>query len=534
MTAKHSRQHQRPPARAHRHRAAAAPPVRRRRRLLTGFGAALLAIASVTIGTQSAGAAQVGAFPGAEGYGSSTPGGRGGRVIEVTNLNDSGTGSLREALTASGPRIVVFRVGGTITLKTVIKVKNPYLTVAGQTAPGGGILLRNDPARTTDVATLRIQTNDVIVRGLRFRPGAPGAQGIQGDALTIESSSTTKARRIIVDHNSFSWATDEVVSSYLDTQDITFSYNIVSEGLSHSTHELGEHSRGLFGSGDYSYNISMHHNLMAHNVERNPEVSTTGYSDVRNNVVYDWGKWATTITDKRQGKTNVVNNWYKAGPSKSTTRPDVDFYASSGKGMTVYVAGNRRADGSAATVSSGFTPYMSSTPLPTAPVTTTSASQAYLDVMANAGARVPAIDDVDKRILADVRNGTGKLIDSPSQVGGWPTIAGGTAPADSDHDGMPNTWESERGLNPGVNDSAGDRNGDGWTNVEEYVNGLIQVPGTSSTSTTTQTTASTASPTPTASPSPTTTSYPAPGGLQLVCPVVSAPKPGDQVVCTYR
>ena len=530
MPANHRRRHHRPAVRAHRHRAPVVPLAGRYRRLLTGLGAAVLAAASVTVGTHSAGAAQVAAFPGAEGFGSTTPGGRGGRVIEVTNLNDSGSGSLREALTASGPRIVVFRVGGTITLKTVIKVKNPYLTVAGQTAPGGGILLRNDPARTTDPATLRIQTNDVIVRGLRFRPGAPGMQGIQGDALTIESSSTTKARRIIVDHNSFSWATDEVVSSYLDTQDITFSYNIVAEGLSHSTHELGEHSRGLFGSGDYSYNISMHHNLMAHNVERNPEVSTTGYSDVRNNVVYDWGKWATTITDKRQGKTNVVNNWYKAGPSKTTTRPDVDFYASSGKGMTVHIAGNKRADGSAATVSSGFAPYMSSTPLPAAPVTTTTAQQAYVDVMENAGARVPALDAVDKRVLADVRNGTGKVIDSPSQVGGWPAIAGGTAPADTDHDGMPDSWESAHGLNPSVDDSAGDRNGDGWTNVEEYVNGLIPVPGSSQVSTVQTTT----SPSPTASPSPTTTSYPAPGGLQLVCPVVASPKPGDQVVCTYR
>lgn len=493
-------------------------------RLLAVLAATVLATAMVTAATHSVGGVPVKAFPGAQGYGSNTPGGRGGRVIEVTNLNDSGAGSLREALTASGPRIVVFRVGGTITLKSVIRVKHPYLTVAGQTAPGEGILLRNAPGRTSDPATLRIQTNDVIVRGLRIRSGAPGKHGIQGDALTVESSSTTKARRIIIDHNSFSWATDEVVSSYYDTSDVTFSYNIVAEGLSHSTHQLGEHSRGLFGSGDMSYDISMHHNLLAHNVERNPEVSTTGLSDVRNNVIYDWGDWATTITDKRQGDTNVVGNWYKPGPSETAIRPDVDFYPTSGLGMRVYIAGNRRADGTPASVSFGFRPYMSNAAIPTAPVTTTSAQQAYSDVMAGAGARVPTLDSVDSRILADVRDGTGHVINSPSDVGGWPSIAGGTAPTDSDHDGMPDAWETARGLDPHRNDSAGDRDHDGYTNIEEYINSLIPTPGDLTTGPTPQT----------ISPGAPTTSYRMPDGLRLVCPDVPGPQPGDRVVCDYR
>lgn len=512
---------------------------------------ALLATISLLIGLSitpaEVAAGNVKAFPGAEGFGTDTAGGRGGRVIEVTNLNDSGTGSLRAALTASGPRIVVFKVGGTIQLQSVIKVKTPYLTIAGQTAPGDGILIRNAPGRTGDAATLRIQTNDVIMRGMRIRSGA-GVMGTHGDSLTLEgsTSSGTHARNIVIDHNSFSWATDETVSSYYDTSDITFSYNIMAEGLSNSSHELGEHSKGLFISGDLSYNISAHHNLMAHNVERNPEVSTNGYSDIRNNVTYDWGKWATTVTDKRQGKTNVVNNVFKPGPSQSTTREDIDLY-SYGLGMQTYVAGNMRVNGVPASVDSMFAKFQQPAPLPAAPVTTTSALQAFDDVMGSAGATVPRLDPVDIRILAEVQNGTGRAIDDPSQVGGWPTMTAGTAPVDSDHDGMPDAWETVRGLNPLTNDSAADRDGDGYTNVEEYINGLFMPDvwptttpptptptETTSTPATTETTPPTPTPTettPTSTPTPTPTSTtptstrkphpPKPHGLSDVRPVWS-------------
>jgi pectate lyase len=413
--------------------------------------------------------AVVASFPGAQGFGATTPGGRGGKVLHVTSLADSGPGTLREALTARGPRVVVFDTGGTIKLASSIRITHPYVTVAGQTAPGDGIALRMRSSQ--DSGLLDVNTHDVVIRGVRFRQGPHERVDA---AIPLELADG--AERVVIDHNSLSWATDEVLTTYDHTADITISWNIIAEGLSHSRHYRGEHSRGLFLSGDDSRDITAHHNLLAHNMRRNPEVSISGIADIRNNVIYGYGTFATLVSDKRDSPgMNVVGNFYKPGPDSSADAPEIRGDPE-GSGLPLCAAGNLRSNGRPARLNADANRWLVSAAASAPPVATTSALQAYDDVLAGAGSRAPRLDSVDQRIIADVRNGTGHIIDDPAEVGGWPDLAPGTARADADADGMPDDWETPRGLDPTADDSAGDRNHDGYTNVEEYINALLPSP----------------------------------------------------------
>ena len=264
------------------------------------------------------------AFPGAQGHGAAALGGRGGRVIAVTHLGDAGPGSLRAALEASGPRIVVFRVGGTIALDSVIRVREPYLTIAGQTAPGGGILIRG--AGDDPLIRLERGVHDVVIRYLRLRNGTGVADGGGTDNLTIRSG-----HDIIIDHVSMSWATDENAGFYRKEDNpplerVTIQRSIMSEGLA-------GHSNGLIVSGtdDRSdpenvieawrqvRDITIHHNLFAHNTHRNPRVTTAATTAV-NNVVYNW---RTRIGSTTRGAVfDYVNNFSKVGPMRM---PDIDY-----------------------------------------------------------------------------------------------------------------------------------------------------------------------------------------------------------------
>jgi pectate lyase len=402
------------------------------------------------------------AFPGCEGFGCATPGGRGGRVIHVTNLNDSGGGSLRAALSAAGPRIVVFDTGGTITLRSSLRIQKPYVTVAGQTAPGGGIQLRMDPSQNTGL--IDINTHDVVIRGMKLRQGSHAAVDA---AIPMEA---TGADNVVIDHNSIYWGTDENVTLYTGARNVTVSWNIIAEGLSRSTHYEGEHSRGLFISGDDAGPTSAHHNLIAHNMRRSPEGSQHDVMDIRNNVIYNAGTHQTLISDLRSNVgTNWVGNLYKPGPSTISTK-EMEGHRNGGSSVPLYASGNMRWDGRSARMNSVAKRWLVSSPTPAPRVTTTSAEQAYVDVLAGAGARTQGLDAADARVLRDVERGTGRIIDDPAEVGGWPDLAAGRPPKDSDRDGMPDRWESARGLNPSVDDSAGDRDWNGWTNVEEYLN----------------------------------------------------------------
>jgi pectate lyase len=418
------------------------------------------------------------AFPGAEGFGANTIGGRGGRVIEVTNLDDSGPGSLRAAVEANGPRIVVFRVGGTITLSERIRITNPYITIAGQTAPGGGITLRNDPE---DIhVPLQIDTHDVIIRYIRSRPGPSQRLADNLDALTLNATFN-----VILDHVSASWATDENIHIWYDSHDITIQWSIISEGLQYSTNTKGRHSKGLLIGSVGSRSISVHHNLFAHNRDRNPEVNTVGVVDVVNNVIYDYAGHAAFVEDKYTNAkvpVNFVGNYIKRGVDSPPDTYELIYFPAPTPplfGASVFVKGNigpHRPDEAYpedAVVRPADRIYVTTVRHPAPLVTTTSAFIAYDEVLSKAGVTIPVRDSVDQRIVNDVMNGTGTMLDDPSQVGGWPRLDLGNPPQDSDHDGMPDDWERTRELNPLMDDSAQDRDGDGYTNVEEYINGLV-------------------------------------------------------------
>jgi pectate lyase len=417
------------------------------------------------------------AFPGAEGWGTDTPGGRGGRVMIVTTLADRGPGSFRRAALASGRRIIVFRVSGTITLESDIDLVDPYVTIAGQTAPGGGITLRSDPCN--DKGVLGVLTHDVVIRYLRLRPGPHPCAGLgeSSDGIVVYKPGT---HHVVIDHCSISWGVDENVSLYDDAHHITFSWNIVSEGLANSTHAEGEHSKGAHLSGERTYDISFHHNLLAHNNDRNPQPTNPGFADVRNNVVYNYGENAA-LTSNSHGEThfNFVGNYYKPGPDSDLEEYELHVYGDPSVGWAFFVEGNigrhRTSDSQPQrrTVEPEGRPYLVPDAFPFPSTRTTSAEQAYKEVLADAGANVQHRDAVDRRIVRDVRHSTGHIIDDPAEVGGWPVLPATTPPPDRDRDGMPDGWETQRGLNPDRDDSRGDDDGDGYTNVEEYLAWLV-------------------------------------------------------------
>lgn len=424
-------------------------------------------------------AASLRAFPGAEGYGTETPGGRGGRVCQVTNLNDSGPGSLRACVESSGPRTVIFRTGGTINLQDRLTVTEPFLTIAGQTAPGDGITLRMAPGSSTDKGTMQVETHDVVIRYLRFRPGDNGYGDDSHDALQIYKAGVYN---VVVDHSSFSWAIDENVNTYDESHDITVSNSIISEALSNSTHPQGEHSKGMLAGGVNAHDISIHHNLFASNVDRNPQISGVSVADIRNNVIYNYGNGSgggVTLISSSKGEPDVnwIGNYYKPGPDSDPSRAEFATYnGSTGATHEWYGEGNRRWTPSGdqdARVASGAVGRRS-TPFPAPAVTTTSAAQAYTDVLAGAGASLVR-DAVDERIVAEVRNGTGSIKDTAAGL--YPSLATGTPPADSDGDGMPDAFEAGHGSDPGAPDANGDADGDGYTNIEDWFNGLVDGSG---------------------------------------------------------
>ena len=400
-------------------------------------------------------AGAVRAFPGAEGFGSDTPGGRNGAVLAVTNTNDSGPGSFRAACDAFGPRIVVFRVGGLIDLKTNIKITNPNITIAAQTAPGDGICLRDHQ--------LVIDTHDVIVRYLRSRPG--DISGKEVDAISIGGSS----RNVIVDHCSASWSVDEALSPSGGISDVTVQWCLIAEGLNQSVHSKGAHGYGSLVRAIGG--LSLHHNLWAHNRGRNPRLGDNYGKppfptfDVRNNVIYDYGGPSVT------GDTftaNYVANYIKPGPD---TRKPQPIGPTPKAALKFYVDGNEiagKGTGDVFAKMDGVT--VVTQPFQAPAVRTVSAEEAYKIVLAGVGATVPVRDAVDARIIADVRNGTGHFANSQKQVGGWPEYKSGAAPRDSDGDGIPDEWEIAHGLNPKDGRDAAKVLPSGYTAIEEYIN----------------------------------------------------------------
>lgn len=417
------------------------------------------------------------AFPGAEGAGRFAQGGRGGQVLFVTNLEDSGPGSLRAAIETKGPRTILFRVSGTIKLAKPLVIREGRVTIAGQSAPGDGITLRDH--------RLEVAADDVVIRYIRSRLGDESKT--ESDAVWIG-----RGRRIILDHVSASWSVDETLSAsarYTDPDagfyDLTVQWSIISESLTHSLHAKGEHGYGSLIRGGRGSKISFHHNLWANHAARmprpgnydGPEVDPLGpVFDFRSNVFYNWGgdRSGYNADKATLAKYNFVDNAYVAGPQSG--KP-IAFHESNMLAKA-YFAGNSMngtipADPWSLVTGASPEGYRLTAPVEVAPVAPDPAAHAYDRVLASAGAS-KARDAVDARVVAGVRNRTGVQIDSQRDVGGWPMLMGLPAPHDSDEDGMPDAWERSHGLDPKAADGNGDRDRDGFTNLEEWLAGVAE------------------------------------------------------------
>lgn len=423
------------------------------------------------------------AFPGAVGFGAAALGGRGGRVLYVDNLDDSGPGSLREAIDAEGPRTIVFSVSGTIELQSSLHIREPYVTIAGQSAPGGGIALRTADSVTTPA--IFSSADHVVLQHLRVRPGASTELSVSVDAITI-----TDGRFVALANMSFSWATDEVVNLWYEASDVTVQDSIVSEALYDSTHGEGTHSKGFIAGPDNA-RLSLVRNLFASNDDRSPLMQCAHPYELVNNLVYNGYQVGTSLSIHAGTAANVIGNVYLPGPDYRPARYQLVAGAAGGGELpeaVIYVRDNLspRSSPDDDWAAMGWIGIhggdYNGSPLPEsvraltpfemsdAPATPIAAVDLAEHLLPTVGASLPMRDAVDARIVEDVRNGTGGIIDSVDEVGGWPTLASGTAPADADRDGMPDAWETARGLDPeDATDAIGDRDGDGYTNLEEHL-----------------------------------------------------------------
>jgi hypothetical protein len=444
----------------------------------------LFSVATVNASGQDTGTI---AFPGAEGYGRFAQGGRGGDVYIVTNLNDDGEGSLRYGIEKmSGPRTIVFAVSGTIELRSEISIKDAFLTIAGQTAPGDGICLKDYGLELKEV-------NDIIMRYFRIRLGDQN-KGTSSGADCITSS---KISDVIFDHISAGWGIDSIHDNR-EGGHFTLQWSIYGETLHDSIHyEKIPHSK-LGSMRETTKNISIHHNLLHSTFARHPSMGGAELTpadliiDFRNNLIYNAGG----TTNLGSGQRNVINNFYKNGPDTKSRDLPMRIKAKLGKGPspTGFASGNvftwnqdwTDDNYSAIEYVQDGGKYLSTSQarweLPGELVfgadkpATDTAQIAYRKVLEDAGASKTR-DACDQRIVNEVKTGTGKVPNSQDEVGGWPTLRSLPAPADDDKDGMADDWETVNGLDPDdAEDRNEDRDGDGFTNLEEYINSLVAIP----------------------------------------------------------
>lgn len=438
------------------------------------------------------------AFPGAEGYGKYTTGGRGGKIYIVTNLNDDGPGSFRKAVEAKEKRMVVFAVSGTIHLQTKISIKE-NVTIAGQTAPGDGICVADN--------TVGLAGDNIIIRYIRFRMGDKfqRQKGMVDGSGGDDAFSGSGRKHIIIDHCSFSWSNDEVLSVY-NGDSTTLQWNIISEPLNYSYHfETGDkdwehHGYGGIWGGSH---LSAHHNLFAHCNNRNPRFNGIRQNvpelvDYCNNVIYNWG--GNNIYAGEGGNYNIINNYFKYGPS---TNKNVRFrIVNPGKTETIpfgkwYVDGNYVDEANDVSKNNWLGIHMGNggteedkktavinKPHATDPMPLQSSTAAFESVMNHAGASFRR-DTLDQRIISNVKNRTGTIIDvqggyphhSPFEltVNAWPFLKSIVAPVDTDMDGMPDTWETTNGLDPkNPVDASMNKLDKHYSNIEVYINSLVK------------------------------------------------------------
>lgn len=468
--------------------------------------ALLLALAS--------GASAHPAFPGCEGFGCETQGGRGGRILAVTSLADSGTGTLRAALATTGPRIVVFRIAGFITLQSPITVVEPFLTVAGQTAPGSGVTIRNKLTSDLGLAadsftSLVVTTHDVVVQHLAIRPGVwhvnPACTGRNaipnpnptgstcvdaGDVQAVEIN--YPAHHVVLDHLSLSHSTDETIDLGGAT-DVTVQWSIISDGYRSYPYcghfgtcdawggkgaQVGDTVTAA--AGHETTRLSWHHNLWAHTAARLPQL--VGVSDVRENIAYNWREHGADIhnllgetkanyvgntsipgLDTKRVKNSVMAHDWACGSDAICTGAPLRFFTDAAVNCVRYTG----------TVWQPcvLSDYQLEEPVAAPPVTVGGDVLAWAGSAVRLGATGHVIDrrdSIDVGVVANVRNGTGRAPVYTTPIS-WPPVVSGQPYADTDNDGMADEWERENGLNVGVNDSGLDLDGDGWTNIEEFL-----------------------------------------------------------------
>ena len=436
------------------------------------------------------------AFPGAEGFGKFTTGGRGGKVYIVTNLNDNGPGSFREAAEAKENRIIVFAVSGTIHLETKLGIKG-NVTIAGQSAPGDGICLADQ--------SVGLGGDNIIVRYMRFRMGDKYQKGGMVDGNGGDDAfGGTHRRNIIIDHCSMSWSTDEVCSVYAGDS-TTLQWNLIAEPLNYSYHfETGDKDYEHHGYGGIwgGKHLTAHHNLFASCNSRNPRFdgirnSATENVDFINNVLYNWGH--NSVYAGEGGNYNLINNYYRPGPSTNENvrsrivnpynkPPKIDFghfYLSGNyvEGSKEVTANNWRGMTLEKGTEEDVEKARSKFPVFDQSMKPETAESAYYAVLGFAGASFKR-DTMDERIIEGIKNKTGGFVDVQGDfphgteyektVNAWPALRSRTAPVDTDKDGMPDNWEKQKGLNPAdASDASKNTLNKHYTNIEVYLNGLL-------------------------------------------------------------
>lgn len=440
------------------------------------------------------------AFPGAEGYGKYATGGRGGKVAIVTNLQDDGAGSFRQALAAypNEPLTVVFQVSGIIDLVTPLVLKRSNVTVAGQTAPGDGICLKGN-SFIINGANKSNNHGNIIIRYIRSRPGSNYSKGVYG--LDIEN-----AHDVIIDHCSFSWANEECVAAY-DVKNITIQWCIISEGLYEAGHHKGHRSYGGVWGGQYA---SFHHNLFAHLNNRTVRFNgarahdTIAIVDYRCNVNYNWGSANACYGGDIKipggvSHVNIVNNYYQPGPATADTLKFVHALYAKNPTNSVgqwFVAGNYMAGNKELTKDNWLGVDLAELPEESRSQAKSDtvfavmrianneiAKEAYKTVLAGAGATLPKRDATDARVVYEVQHkiasgkgvfGKAGIIDSPAAVEGWAVYNQGTVLADTDADGMPDAYEKLNKLSPTMSADGNAVTASGYTNLEVYLNSLVK------------------------------------------------------------
>ncbi|AKH42838.1 hypothetical protein FHS61_000611 [Altererythrobacter atlanticus] len=400
------------------------------------------------------------AFPGARGYGAMAKGGREGEIFFVDSLEDSGFGTLRECVEAKMPRVCIFRVSGTIRFNGRPPViRNPYLTIAGQTAPGGGITLAHSGGEFGFTPLLIKETHDIVVRHIRIRNDRVGTPNNRGgeDSITIENS-----RKVIIDHVSASWARDEIINGFADNDNITISDSIFAEGIP-------KHDKCALLASDPvgPQRLSFIGNLCAHNGDRNPDMNFPPAScvEIVNNVFYNAQSQFAEVWESYGGTpVSIVGNVFRAGPNTSDHTVGIDREVIGSNGLATIFAEGNRFDGQFVRQSAKVDEILADTPPCPLTLQPVSADAAYEAVLDSAGAWPR--DAFDERVVRNVRKQTGHIKKTPGVI---PPAAAGTPYVDTDMDGMADDWENTHGARVGAKDSWEDADSDGISNLDAFL-----------------------------------------------------------------